>query len=75
MQVWELASADLQRALSPDEKWHLGTQLIADAGDPVAAKRVHAETNNYYRLLRVLEIVLHTGRALSEFEADPSARV
>lgn len=73
LQVWEVAAAEMQRPLSPDEKWQLGTKLIADAGDLAAAKRVHAETNNYYRLLRVLEIVLHTGKALSEFEADPDA--
>lgn len=51
----------------------MGTGLIASLGDPVAAQRVHGEANNYYRLMRVLEVVLHTGKTLAEFEAKPDA--
>lgn len=73
LQVWADAASQAGSPLSPDEKWQLGTQLIADSGDPVAAQRVFAETNNYYRLMRVLEIVLHTGKTLSDFEPDQAA--
>ena len=71
LQVWADAACQKGRDLTPEEKWALGTGLIASLGDPVAAQRVHAEANNYYRLMRVLEVVLHTGRTLAEFEAKP----
>lgn len=74
LQVWADAAAATGHALSPEEKWELGTNLVADLGDPVAAQRVFAETNNYYRLMRVLEIVLHTGRTLADFEPNKAAR-
>ena len=70
MQVWADAAAQSGRPLSLEEKWQLGTKLIADSGDPVSAERVFAETNNYYRLMRVLEIVLHTGKTLADFEPE-----
>ena len=68
-QAWVDAASRKGSELNTDEKWKVGTDLIARSGDPAAAERVHAETNNYYRLMRVLEIVLHTGRTMAEFEA------
>lgn len=73
LQVWANAAHHKGGDLTADEKWGLGTSLIASLGDPVAAQRVHKETNNYYRLVRVLEVVLHTGRTLAEFEAKSDA--
>lgn len=70
VQVWADAAAQSGHPLSPEEKWQLGTKLIADSGDHVSAARVFAETNNYYRLMRVLEIVLHTGKTLADFEPE-----
>ena len=69
--MWAVAQERKGSNLTEEEKWELGADLIAKSGDPVAAERVSGETNNYYRLLRVLEIVLHTGKALSEFEPQP----
>ena len=69
--MWADAAHHKGSELTAEEKWDLGTGLIASLGDPVAAQRVHGEANNYYRLMRVLEVVLHTGRTLAEFEARP----
>ena len=71
--MWASAAHQKGGDLTADDKWGLGTSLIASLGDPVAAQRVHKETNNYYRLVRVLEVVLHTGRTLAEFEANSDA--
>jgi len=68
LQVWADAVQSKGSKLTDKEKWEAGTALIAKSGDPAAAKRVSAEVNNYYRLMRVLEIVLHTGKPLAEFE-------
>lgn len=71
--MWAEAASRKGTELTSEEKWVLGTDLIASLGDPVAAKRVHGEANNYYRLMRVLEVVLHTGKTLADFEAKPNA--
>lgn len=75
LQVWTEAASHKGADLTSEEKWSSGTQLIASLGDPVAAERVHREANNYYRLMRVLEVVLHTGKTMAEFEAEPDAPV
>lgn len=73
LQVWADAALQSGCPLTAEQKWQLGTKLVADSGDPVAAQRVFAETNNYYRLMRVLEIVLHTGKTLAELKPDEAA--
>jgi len=70
VQVWDEAIESKGRELTAEERWDLGTDLIAKLGDPVAAERVSGEMNNYYRLLRVLEILLHTGKPMAEFQAQ-----
>ena len=69
-QVWAEATEAKGAELTTEEKWTLGTDLIAKSGDPASAERVKGEANNYYRLVRVLEIVLHTGKPLTEFGAQ-----
>ena len=73
LQVWSDAASNKGNELTAEEKWVLGTNLIATSGDPESAQRVRAETNNYYRLNRVLEVVLHTGKPMSDFEAKASS--
>ena len=73
--MWSDAASLKGADLTPEEKWSLGTSLIARLGDPVAAERVQGEANNYYRLMRVLEVVLHTGKTLAEFEAKSDGPV
>lgn len=73
--VWAEAASRKGADLTTEEKWSSGTELIATLGDPVAAERVHREANNYYRLVRVLEVVLHTGKTLAEFEAKPDVPI
>lgn len=75
LQVWAEAASRKGADLTTEEKWSSGTELIATLGDPVAAERVHREANNYYRLVRVLEVVLHTGKTLAEFEAKPDVPI
>ncbi|DBA85626.1 TPA: hypothetical protein ACH3X1_005203 [Trebouxia sp. C0004] len=72
-QVWAEAEQSKGFKLTDTEKWEAGTALIAKSGDPAAAERVSAETNNYYRLVRVLEIIMHTGKPLAEFEPPADA--
>ena len=73
LQVWAEAEQSKGSQLTDKEKWEAGTALIAKSGDPAAAERVSAEVNNYYRLMRVLEIVMHTGKSLAEFEPPADA--
>ena len=70
LQVWAKARESKGADLTAEEQWHVGTDLIAKSGDPVSAERVRAEPNNYYRLKRVLEIVLHSGRSLADYDTD-----
>jgi tRNA dimethylallyltransferase len=57
--------------LSESDAWAAATQCLADAGDPEAAARVALERNNYYRLLRALQIlILSGGKPLSEQDLD-----
>ncbi|DBA89023.1 TPA: hypothetical protein ACH3X2_000238 [Trebouxia sp. C0005] len=72
-QVWTEAEQSKGSKLTDMEKWETGTALIANLGDPAAAERVSAEVNNYYRLMRVLEIVMHSGKPLAEFEPPADA--
>lgn len=72
-QVWAEAEQSKGSQLTDKEQWEAGTALIAKSGDPAAAQRVSAEVNNYYRLMRVLEIVMHTGKSLAEFEPAADA--
>ncbi|GMH33877.1 hypothetical protein BSKO_01711 [Bryopsis sp. KO-2023] len=66
------ASAELVKGseLSEEEKWTEGILLLEQAGDPEAAKRIGAETNNYYRLMRALEVVVGTGKVMSELDIN-----
>ena len=73
MQAWSEAQTLTGQELTAEEKWDLGCALIAKSGDPEAADRVSGEMNNYYRLMRVLEIVLHTGQTLKQLDAKSDA--
>jgi tRNA dimethylallyltransferase len=58
-------------ALSETEAWEAAASTLSDAGDPQAAARVAAERNNYYRLLRALQILLVSGgKPLSAQDLD-----
>ena len=68
MQVWSEAESVKGQNLTAEEKWSLGCDLIAKSGDPEAAESLSGAKNNYYRLIRVLEIVLHTGQTLKQLD-------
>eukprot|EP00890_Picochlorum_soloecismus_P003763 jgi/Picsp_1/4388/NSC_01894-R1_trna dimethylallyltransferase 9 len=58
--------------LSMEEKWTAGVELVRSLGDKESADRLeHQETNNWYRMTRVLDILLQRpGKTLAELDAD-----
>jgi tRNA dimethylallyltransferase len=57
--------------LDPAARWAAATALVAQLGDPDSAARVAAERNNWYRLQRVLQVLLQNGgRPLAEHDID-----
>lgn len=73
-EAWEHAAAAADGGeLTPQQKWQAGVNLIASLGDPESAEELKTVPNNYYRLLRVLEILLATGRPRSDLNLDTAA--
>eukprot|EP00884_Botryococcus_braunii_P023627 jgi/Botrbrau1/9949/Bobra.0012s0044.1 len=72
-QAWQEAEIQKGAPLTLEERWEVATALVAKLGDPVAADKLKEVPNNMYRLLRILEIVLQTGRPLAEMDLDTSA--
>ncbi|KAF6256678.1 IPP transferase-domain-containing protein [Scenedesmus sp. NREL 46B-D3] len=61
-QAWDAAAA---------ERWELAVDVVQQLGDAATAARVRAERNNWYRLQRVLQILLQNGGTpLSEMDVD-----
>lgn len=61
-QTWKVATADRGNdELSPEEKWSIGVELVKSLGDPDSAIRLAEVPNNYYRLRRVVEILMVSG--------------
>ena len=58
--------------LTMEEKWKAGVELVRQLGDTEAANRLeHQETNNWYRMNRVLDILMQRpGKTLAELDAD-----
>jgi tRNA dimethylallyltransferase len=74
LQAWDQAAAAAGTPLQDldlDAKWTAAAALVGKLGDPEAAARVAAEKNNYYRLQRVLQILLQNGgQPLSSHDID-----
>lgn len=63
----------VQAALQlPDElRWDVAVDVVQEMGDPETAARIRGERNNWYRLQRVLQILLQNGgKPLSEMDVD-----
>lgn len=60
------AEAAAGRPLTKPETWQAAVQLVASMGDPVSAKRLEDQPNSWYRLKRVLQILLDSGKPLPE---------
>jgi hypothetical protein len=57
--------------LSRDALWDAAAGVISDLGDAEAAARVRGERHNWYRLMRVAQILLATpGAKLSDMDID-----
>ena len=59
--------------LTEAELWEAYAQAVQDLGDLESADRLRTEVNNQYRLKRVLEILLSTGKPLSALNLDVKA--
>ncbi|KAK9829894.1 hypothetical protein WJX72_008519 [[Myrmecia] bisecta] len=72
-QAWAAGTAAKGQELTAEEKWAVGVQQVELAGDPAAAIKLQGEPNNYYRLGRVLEVVLRTGLPMADMALDATA--
>lgn len=72
--AWNDASSTLKRPLTSDEKWEIGMKAIEELGDHESAKRLRGEMNNWYRLCRVVDILLQSpGKTLAQLDSDQKA--
>lgn len=60
------AEAAIGRPLKPAEAWQAAAELVASLGDPISAKKLENQPNSWYRMRRVLQILLHTGTPLAD---------
>eukprot|EP00803_Ostreobium_quekettii_P002209 evm.model.scf_1276.5 EVM.evm.TU.scf_1276.5 scf_1276:26473-31078(+) len=68
--AWSVAEGRSGTVLTEEQKWEEAIAVLADAGDVVAAERIRGEPNNYYRLLRSLQVVQKTGAAMNTVYND-----
>lgn len=63
------ASGDM---LTPEEQWEVGVDLVRKLGDEETADRLlHQEVNNWYRMNRVVDILLQApGKTLADLDAQ-----
>ncbi|WIA19790.1 hypothetical protein OEZ85_005701 [Tetradesmus obliquus] len=67
-QAWDAAAA---AALSDEQRWDLAVDVVQQLGDSATAGRIRGERNNWYRLQRVLQILVQNGgKPLSEMDVD-----
>jgi tRNA dimethylallyltransferase len=60
--------------LTEEEKWTAGVNVIASLGDTESAERLRNESNNYYRLQRVVDILLQSpGKTLKDLNLNEAA--
>lgn len=60
--------------LTEEEKWNAGVNLIENLGDIESANRLRHESNNYYRLQRVVDILLQSpGKTLKDLNLNEAA--
>jgi tRNA dimethylallyltransferase len=65
------ASAAAAAQLQPQQRWDVAVDVVQQLGDAEAAARIRAERNNWYRLQRVLQIlIINGGKPLSQLDID-----
>jgi tRNA A37 N6-isopentenylltransferase MiaA len=65
------AAAAAARQLQEEQRWDVAVDVVQQLGDPETAVRIRAERNNWYRLQRVLQILLQNGgKPLSQLDVD-----
>lgn len=61
-------------SLTEEETWNAGVNLIKNLGDIESADRLRNESNNYYRLQRVVDILLQSpGKTLKDLNLNEAA--
>ncbi|KAK9833352.1 hypothetical protein WJX84_005140 [Apatococcus fuscideae] len=73
--AWARVEAMKGGPLDAAEKWKVAVEVVRAAGDPVSADRLAGEPNNFYRLLRVYEILLDTGQPLAQLDLSKEAEL
>ena len=60
--------------LTPEERWEAGVELVRGLGDEETADRLmYQELNNWYRMKRVVDILLQSpGKTLADLDAESS---
>jgi tRNA A37 N6-isopentenylltransferase MiaA len=65
------AAAAAARQLQEEQRWDVAVDVVQQLGDPETAVRIRAERNNWYRLQRVLQILIQNGgKPLSQLDVD-----
>lgn len=73
-EAWAAAAAAAGRPLTDAERWAEGVGVVAALGDAESAARLSTETNNYYRLTRVVDILMQSpGKTLADLNLDEAA--
>lgn len=72
--AWRAAEIEFGRALTEHERWQAGVGVVAALGDIESAERLRMEVNNYYRLTRVVDILLQAPhQTLAQLNLDEAA--
>lgn len=72
--AWTALQRKLGRDLEDEERWGAGVEVVEKLGDIETAKRLKSEPNNYYRLIRVVDILLQSpGKTLEELNLNEAA--
>jgi tRNA dimethylallyltransferase len=65
------AAAQAAAQLPDAQRWDVAVDIVEQLGDPETATRIRAERNNWYRLQRVLQILVQNGgKPLSQLDVD-----
>jgi tRNA dimethylallyltransferase len=65
------AAAQAAAQLPDAQRWDVAVDVVEQLGDPATAARIRDERNNWYRLQRVLQILVQNGgKPLSQLDVD-----
>lgn len=75
-QAWKEKGCAEGEGEGDEAKWAAGVALVRELGDDESADRLEGEFNNYYRLRRVVDILMQApGRTLKELKLDEASQL